>query len=74
MYVNVIARFDNIKRAQISSNDRKIHINSGQENNSHLIMFYSKIVQNDSIYSNRNKSLVTSFYMHKIMKTNLIKP
>ncbi len=74
MYVNVIAHFDNIKRAQISSNDRKIHINSGQENNSHLITFYSKIVQNDSIYSNGNESLVTSFYTHEIMKMKLIKP
>jgi len=74
MNVNVIVRFDNIKRVQISSNDRKIHINSGQENNSHLITFYSKIVQNDFIYSNGNESLVTSFYAREKMKTNLIKP
>ena len=74
MNVNVIVRFDNIKRAQISSNDRKIHINSGQENNSHLITFCSKIVQNDFIYSNGNESLVTSFYAREKMKTNLIKP
>jgi hypothetical protein len=44
MNVNVIACFDNIKREQISSNDRTNDTNSCQEKESHFMTFYLRIV------------------------------